>query len=561
MLTGGEEGVAGPAKLADFIHSQRTRILDVWEGRVRSMRRADQLDSAKLRDHLPQVLEHVSHELGRERSEEDAEAEESPELHALFRLEEGFDERHLVIEYSVLRDVILELFSEVSGGVVRLDEALQLHRVIDDAILVSLARHTQARQRALIALDRISQAALETDDVDAFMPSLIRVLLETNPAIDAVTVLLLEDGDVLRVRASVGLDEELTRNFKLKVGEGFAGTIAAKREPLELRGARIGEVAISQFLRERGLRVIYGVPLVAGTQLLGVAHMGSLTTYEFADEDKLLFRTMCERASALLHRHTLRELAATEQQRADAFRERFVGIVSHDLRNPLNAITLSANRLLMEEGLTEPVLRASRRIVSAANRMSRMISELLDFTRGRLGGGIPVTRQSTNLRHMARHVIEELGIAYPDRQLQLLADGDFTGEWDPDRLAQLLGNLIKNALDYSPAGSPVKVMLSCGDGSFPERNGRCSDGGQTRVRMSVQNQGTPIPQQLLSTLFDPFRRASHSDSQGLGLGLYIVREIARAHGGDVSVTSDAATGTTFTVDLPRTAADSLPDKP
>jgi signal transduction histidine kinase len=231
--------------------------------------------------------------------------------------------------------------------------------------------------------------------------------------------------------------------------------------------------------------------------------------------------------------------AQAEAHRAEDFRERFLGIVSHDLRNPLSAIIASAGFLRDDESLGARQLRAVQRIARSADRMGRMIADLLDFTRGRLGGGIPLSRQPTNLRHLCRHVVDELEASHPGRELRLRAEGHFLGEWDPDRLAQVIGNLGKNALDYSPEGTPVDFRLH--------------DEG-TALCLEVHNQGAPIPADQLSRLFEPFRRASQDENRprpGLGLGLYIVQQIVQAHGGTIAVRSTVADGTTFTVRLPR----------
>jgi signal transduction histidine kinase len=181
--------------------------------------------------------------------------------------------------------------------------------------------------------------------------------------------------------------------------------------------------------------------------------------------------------------------------------------------------------------------------------MARMIADLLDFTRGRLGGGIPIAPQSAHLRRICQHALEELEAGHPERHLRLEAEGDFQGEWDPDRLAQVVGNLGKNALDYSPEGTPVEFTLR--------------DEGDT-VRLEVHNQGAPIPAEHLPHLFEPFRRGSleeRDSPSGLGLGLYIVQQIIQAHGGTIEVRSNAADGTTFTVRLPRRAAGGQSHKP
>jgi PAS domain S-box-containing protein len=237
---------------------------------------------------------------------------------------------------------------------------------------------------------------------------------------------------------------------------------------------------------------------------------------------------------------TERQRTEEELRRAAEFRERFLGIVSHDLRNPLNAILLSANALMRADDLAPRHLKPVRRIITSAERMARMIGELLDFTRGRLGGGIPVSPQHLNLRHLVRHVMEELEAGHPGRELRLEGPGRFEGEWDPDRLSQVIGNLVKNALDYSPEGTPVRLRLR--------------DEGESVV-LEVNNAGPPIPAELLPTIFEPFRRLTRDSphpASGLGLGLYIVEQIVRGHGGTSSVRSSAEEGTTFTVRLPRT---------
>ncbi|ATB43875.1 PAS domain-containing sensor histidine kinase [Cystobacter fuscus] len=233
--------------------------------------------------------------------------------------------------------------------------------------------------------------------------------------------------------------------------------------------------------------------------------------------------------------------AETELRQAAEFRERFIGIVSHDLRNPLNAILLSVNAMMRSDCATQHHQKAVRRIAISAERMGRMIGDLLDFTRGRLGGGIPISPRPANLLAICRQVMEELEVGNPQRKLRLITAGNFQGEWDPDRLAQLLGNLGKNALDYSPDDIPVDFMLR--------------EDGDT-VCVEVRNGGPPIPVELLPRIFEPFRRASDSgcSSSGLGLGLFIVQQIARSHGGRVEVRSSEEEGTTFAVWLPRSAS-------
>lgn len=224
------------------------------------------------------------------------------------------------------------------------------------------------------------------------------------------------------------------------------------------------------------------------------------------------------------------------------FRERFIGILGHDLRNPLNAITLSAKTLQRRASLLPSDAKLAQRIESSAHRMGAMISDILDLTRARLAGGLPLHLAPVELHPVCRQVTEELATVHPQRRIHLELHGEAQGVWDGARLSQLLSNLVGNALEHSGPDADVTV--------------RCSDAEGGQVVLQVHNPGPPIPNELLPSLFDPFRQApsvreSGTRSSGLGLGLFVVREIARAHGGSVEVHSTREHGTTFRVRLPR----------
>jgi signal transduction histidine kinase len=159
------------------------------------------------------------------------------------------------------------------------------------------------------------------------------------------------------------------------------------------------------------------------------------------------------------------------------------------------------------------------------------------MTRSRLGGGLPIERRSVDLRELCSQVVGDIREAYPDRVIELAASGDTTGHWDPDRVAQVCSNLVGNALEHGRPGSPVTVTLA-------------DHGGE--VLLCVENAGECISETLRPVLFQPFRRGRTNNPTGLGLGLFIVDQIARAHGGAIAVLSDAET-TRFTVKLPRRA--------
>lgn len=235
-----------------------------------------------------------------------------------------------------------------------------------------------------------------------------------------------------------------------------------------------------------------------------------------------------------------RKRAARELARDAEFRERFIGILGHDLRTPLGVVDLTARSLIERGDVDHAGIRSLRRIVRSAERMERMIHDLLDFARIRQGAGIPVTREPADLAVICRHVVEEIELTHEGRIVQLRPRGRVDGEWDSDRMTQVIQNLVVNALDYSPPGTPVEVAID--------------DAGE-RVVVAVKNEGPPIPPETMAQIFNPYRRGEQAvASRGLGLGLYIAHEIVRAHEGRLDVESDEARGTTFFVELPRRVA-------
>jgi signal transduction histidine kinase len=229
-----------------------------------------------------------------------------------------------------------------------------------------------------------------------------------------------------------------------------------------------------------------------------------------------------------------------ELERAVRFSEMFVGILGHDLRNPLSGITTAAS-LVLNRAESDRVAKPARRILSSAERMSRMIDQVLDFTRVRLGRGIPLDRKTVDLSNLCRQVLDELRSEGEDRSdIGFNVRGETLGSWDEDRLAQLASNLIGNALQHRHHGTLVTVSL---DGRERER-----------VTLTVENKGT-IPPEILPVIFEPLGGGTaprREGSSGLGLGLYISQQIAVAHGGSIRVDSDPARGhTVFTVELPR----------
>lgn len=228
------------------------------------------------------------------------------------------------------------------------------------------------------------------------------------------------------------------------------------------------------------------------------------------------------------------------------FEQQLIGIVSHDLRDPLASIQLAAGTLLQPGSLDAQQASIVSRIFSASDRAIRLIADLLDFTATRFGPTLTIRRSPCDIHQLVRQVVDEIALGASKRQLTLKAEGDGQGEWDDDRIAQIVTNLVNNALVYSPDSSTIVIQ---------------SRGEPTEIRLSVHNEGAPIPTEAMASLFKPMVRASRVSSKSgrsIGLGLYIVDQIVRAHGGRVDVRSAAAEGTTFTVTLPRHAPRAMP---
>lgn len=218
--------------------------------------------------------------------------------------------------------------------------------------------------------------------------------------------------------------------------------------------------------------------------------------------------------------------------------EMFVGILGHDLRNPLNTIVMGAQRL----GCTvkdESDLKTVRRMFSAGERMTAMIEQLLDLTRARLAGGRGFLDGSERLDigDLVQRAAEELRGAYPTHELLVEVSGDCVSTGDPVRLLQVFSNLMANAVNHGTEGAAIGVVVQ---------------GAQTEVIVQIRNRGV-IPPDVLPTIFDPFRgrQPASSKTRGLGLGLFISQQIAIAHGGSVAVESSEVDGTRCTVRLPK----------
>jgi len=234
----------------------------------------------------------------------------------------------------------------------------------------------------------------------------------------------------------------------------------------------------------------------------------------------------------------LTEAVDSFMKTSEHYRDQSLGILGHDLRNPLSAIIMGSTLLVGREGLDDKSVRIAARMLNSANRMNRMISDLLDLTRTRFGDQIPIVRLPMDLEPLCRQVIAELEGVVREGTLRFTPQGDLRGEWDHDRVAQVLSNLVRNAIQHGAPNEPILIVAR--------------DEGDT-VSLAVHNEGPPISERALTTIFEPMVRhvRDETTNTGFGLGLYIASQIVLAHSGTLEAVSTEDRGTTFTARLPR----------
>lgn len=249
---------------------------------------------------------------------------------------------------------------------------------------------------------------------------------------------------------------------------------------------------------------------------------------------------MKERIAVAVNSVGEKEQVAQELRRTADFAQELLAIVSHDLRNPLSSVMMGAQLVLQLEPGNAKIPTTVRRILSSARRAERLIYDLLDFSQSRAGGGIPIHLRPADLQTVVRGATDDLELVHPGRTFRIAHDGDGFGEWDADRLAQVLSNLLANAVVHGRKDTPIELSTR-------------GDAESVSISIHNANREGPIPEELVPVLFDPFKRGvvrAISSTRSVGLGLYIVNELARGHRGRVDVSSNAS-GTTFTVHLPR----------
>lgn len=476
-------------RLCDAIETHRGAIVEAWLGSVRP-NGGRALTELALLDGMPRMLELLVTALREGRGFDGEMFDEISQHHAVQRLRQGYSLQQIVGEYSAFRSAILARVSSALSGNPA-DDIQRLNAYLDLAVADAVQRYVEEQRRAKIESEARLQAVIDNAPALIFMKEYRR---------SGGTYMMLnrhyarEFG--LDAAAAVGrTDRELFADVDASFFPAFEAHDRHVYETGEVLHVdeefpRGGEVRVWRMVKFP-LRDTDGVPYAVG----GIA------------------------------------TDVTEERELARSRERLIGVLAHDLRSPLASISLAAELLLRWEEIDEGPRRQVVKIARGADRMAKLTTDLLDFAQGQLGGGIPITRAPCDLGPITRAVVDEIETSNPERTIRIALDGDLAGDWDEGRVGQVLANLINNAIVHGEGDVDVAVR---GD----------RDGASVRVH----NAGAPIPAALRPHLFAPFHGSRAAG--GLGLGLYIVRQIALGHGGDVTVESDDR-GTTFVARLAR----------
>jgi PAS domain S-box-containing protein len=378
----------------------------------------------------------------------------------------------------------------------------------------------------------IAQSVIRTERLEDLFAMTLEAICRALGA-SRSAVLLYDTAGMMRFRAHRGLSEQYRRAV-----EGHSPWASDATDPKVVWVADAAkEPSLSahrELLAREHIGALGFLPLVATGRLLGKLMVYYEQPRTLAPHERELSVAISNHIAAAAARLT----ALDELKETLRFNEMFTGVLGHDLRNPLAAIVTSA-QMLLKRGGEEKQLRPLTRVIRSGERMARMIDQLLDFTQVRVGHGIALHATRVDVRQVVDEVIAELADAGRTSRITVEHTGDTTGRWDRDRLVQVFSNLIGNAARHGATDGEVRVSL---DGT-PERV----------LHATVRNAGA-MPPERVAMLFDPLTgsgRPGGEKSEGLGLGLFISKQIALAHGGTLTVDSNDATGTVFQVSLPR----------
>jgi signal transduction histidine kinase len=375
-------------------------------------------------------------------------------------------------------------------------------------------------------LQAVTDAALAHLEFDVLLSTLLvrtREVLE----VDTCAVLLLDEAtNELVARAAVGIEEEVEQGVRIPVGGGFAGRVAASKQPVILDDVDHADV-LNPILRQKGIKSMLGVPLLVDGNALGVIHVGTLIHRRFTADDVELLQLVADRVAIAIERARLHE----QTLRLDALRTNFIAIASHELRTPATSVygvlkTLFERDAQLDTALRREMLRVG---VEQGERLTRLLEELLDLSRLDTRG-LPVRPKPLVLASVLGEIVSDAVPA--GTRVELRVPEDLTVDADRLVLERVVSNLLQNALRYG--AEPITLTAQAGNADF---------------QITVQDSGRGVAEEIRLSLFERFAR-TEAANVGSGLGLSIARNYARAHGGDL-VHEPSASGARFTLTIPQ----------
>jgi signal transduction histidine kinase len=421
------------------------------------------------------------------------------------------------------------------------------HMLIEERVLSTALSN---RLSEISALSEVGKAINTTLDLSDVLHLILSSALELLGGTEGSIMLVEEDGEHLQVVSYHGPKVETVMKGRAAVGSGIAGTVAQKREPMLIQGNRIDKEVADRGHPERGISSAMSVPLVRNDELLGVLNLNETTGHRvFGEQDLNALGLFAEHAAIAIgnasiyekERETVARLEELDQLKSD-----FVASVSHELKTPLTAIIGAAKTVSRKGKDMDPEHHAQfmEMIERQGGRLLRLVEDVL--TTSQIESGRPMKRVLMDLRAAAQEVIDELRQTNvgKDRDIRLLAEPDKPQIWgDVIALQQVMTNLIENALKYSGEQSRVIVTVK-----------ETAEEGL----LEVADDGVGISEEGLQVIFDRFHQVDSSSTRkvgGFGLGLFIVKQLVDAHGGEISVTSEEGVGTAFIVRLPKRSSD------
>ena len=391
------------------------------------------------------------------------------------------------------------------------------------------------------ALAAVTEVALAHLDLDELLDALLDRITESLQ-VDTVAVLLLEEpGTVLAARAAKGIEEEVERGIRIPVGRGFAGKIAAEARPIVLHDVDHADV-LNPILREKGIRSLVGVPLVVQGRVTGVLHVGSLEPRHFTDDNVRFLQIVADRVALAIEHARLYEEARRARREADTAeaalraRDEFISVAAHELKTPLTSAKVAAQllrRTFRSISLNGPQQHALDTVDRQITKLARLVVQLLDTMRLQ-SGGFTLGIEDVDVADLVRECADDARALSDRHEIVVDAPATLRAEIDPLRLEQVLHNLLDNAVKFTPAGGRIDVTLTH---------------AVTTAIISVRDRGLGMAPEHRSRVFERFYQA-HPDRSGMGLGLYISRQIVERHGGTIYAESPPDGGTRFVISLP-----------